>query len=653
MTAVSADALRAAQFLIRHMYRPVGFSDGEPYFAISETEQAIGGDQWFWNDDNAKALEFLSLPEVAQRFPTEIAEILRFVRGMCRGPFIFRRVSTPRLEAIPGEIEHRGLRLSGYIHSLMQLKFNLKLGGVIAGVRFHDERSVDNLILTGNRVEFIYRARRYRVPIEPHISDGAATQDGHRLLIRHSGELYFKPRRRPLRLGRFDYSYGFDARSSVITAEATLDLDAQIEVSDVVLTIGHAYLDYNGFAHIAAYPDRGEPLLSRSAAGTQVLPLAGASYYAIRQPDTSGDANAIHTIPEDGAPLAAIEATLLPNRKLGRALALYRFSGPQRGARLRAREYKLLTAGGFYDRLRDYSSFVREAVAGRESQTVAYDFSISYDYGVVLNAFAKCFATIRGSTGSTMPDLPDTLRQLFDQYLSFYFELYLDRHEQQPNTLFSRELAFVMLGLVTMYRATREEVYRHRLRRLCEVLLEFEVRFEDLDGGSASGFLMRLNSPRAAYVDCHSAALLALTRAAELVDDPRLPAAIDRGLASYCLETCRVEAGQSFKVDTIATSMVDAHGTRRTADAYWNFKVGITLRFFQALRQAHRPELRQIAARHRERMALLEMIMRDQLRRSTTEHEDGTEIRCSVHASETNSETQPWVMLGLLGHPCD
>ena len=164
---------------------------------------------------------------------------------------------------------------------------------------------------------------------------------------------------------------------------------------------------------------------------------------------------------------------------------------------------------------------------------------------------------------------------------------------------------------------------------------------------------MRLNSPRAAYVDCHSAALLALTRAAQLVDDPRLAAAIDRGLASYCLETCRVEAGQSFKVDTIATSMVDAHGTRRTADAYWNFKVGITLRFFQALRQAHRPELRQIAARHRERMALLEMIMRDQLRRSTTEHQDGTEIRCSVHASETNSETQPWVMLGLLGHPCD
>jgi hypothetical protein len=137
------------------------------------------------------------------------------------------------------------------------------------------------------------------------------------------------------------------------------------------------------------------------------------------------------------------------------------------------------------------------------------------------------------------------------------------------------------------------------------------------------------------------------------MDDSRLAPAIDRGLASYCLETCRVVAGQGFKVDTIATSMVDEHGTRRTADAYWNFKIGMTLRFFRALREADQPQLREIAERHRDRMALMETVMRDQLRRSVTEHQDGVEIRCSVHAAETNSETQPWVMLGLLGHPCD
>src|SRR5256885_14608544 len=117
--AIPTDALRAAQFLIRHMYRPVGFSDGEPYFAISETEKIIGGDQWFWNDDNAKALEFLSLPEVAQRFPTEIAEILRFVRGMCRGPFIFRRVRTAPPGGIPRAQEPRRDRPFRYLAPLM------------------------------------------------------------------------------------------------------------------------------------------------------------------------------------------------------------------------------------------------------------------------------------------------------------------------------------------------------------------------------------------------------------------------------------------------------------------------------------------------------------------------------------------------------
>jgi hypothetical protein len=55
----------------------------------------IGGDSWFWSDDNAKVLEFLLRPELWRRFPEETAEILRFVRAMCRGPLIFRRVSRP------------------------------------------------------------------------------------------------------------------------------------------------------------------------------------------------------------------------------------------------------------------------------------------------------------------------------------------------------------------------------------------------------------------------------------------------------------------------------------------------------------------------------------------------------------------------------
>jgi hypothetical protein len=185
------------------------------------------------------------------------------------------------------------------------------------------------------------------------------------------------------------------------------------------------------------------------------------------------------------------------------------------------------------------------------------------------------------------------------------------------------------------------------------VLLEFEVRSRNVSGKPASGFLMRMTSPRVAYVDCHSAALLALTQAAHYLDDTRLVAAIERGLASYSVETCTVAADGPYEIDTISTSMVDRLGTRRTENAFWNFKAGMTLRFFGALRRSSHPALQSIAARYRERMDLFEIVLRSQLERSITSAEEGIEIRTAVSAGETNSETQPWVMLGLFGHQWD
>jgi hypothetical protein len=94
---IPTDALPVAEFLIRHLYWSIDVADGKTFSAVVENEDS-GGDNWFWNDDNAKSLEFLSRPEVWRRFPGETAEVLRFARSMCRGPYIFRRVSGARLE---------------------------------------------------------------------------------------------------------------------------------------------------------------------------------------------------------------------------------------------------------------------------------------------------------------------------------------------------------------------------------------------------------------------------------------------------------------------------------------------------------------------------------------------------------------------------
>ena len=632
------------------MYRPVELGNGASHFAIAETALPIAGDSWFWTDDNAKVLEFLSRPELWQRFPHQTTEILRFVRAMCCGPLIFRRVSPPRLEPV----EKQGT-LSSYRHSLMELKYDLSRGEIIAGLRFHDERNRDNLLLTGNYVEFTYHRRRFKLGVEPAISDVDAKQDGHALRLRHSGELHFRSRRSQLRLGRITYAYTIDARSMLIDVEVTLEIEPGVPVTDVVLTIGHDQLGRMRYRTIAADTAlTAKPLFRAGLPGRRQHDLAGTSYYLIRQYHSSGDSFAIHSMPHDPAQLSGIETVVQRWGRLHRAVTRYSFSGSQCGARLVVGERKLLTGGGFYDRIADYAALMRSEASTVSTSQAVRDFSTSYDYGSKINAFAKCFAVCKAGNVTTDPAIyPDELRSLFDLYLNYYFEFFVNLHAKQLISIFSRDLSFVILGVVTMYRATNATDYLRRLARLCDVLLEFEVRFYDIAGTPASGFLMRMNSIRAAFVDCHSAALLALTQAARYLDDPRLVAAVERGLAGYFVETGAFATGGLGEGDTVSTSMVDRHGIRRTENSFWNFKVGMTLRFFAALRNSPNSALRSIAARHGERMDLFEIVLRRQLERSITHAGESIEIRTAVSAGETNSETQPWVMLGLFGHPWD
>jgi hypothetical protein len=654
MPNLPTEALPAAAFLIRHLYRRVDLGENTRLFALAETERPCMGDVWFWTDDNAKVLELLSRPEVWRRFPEETAGILRFVRAMCHGPFIFRRVSVPRLEATG-----RTGSIDSYCHSLMHLRCDLPRGTVTVGIRFHDGRTGDHLILTGNSVAFSYKGRHFAVDVEDAITEFDAVQENGVLTLRHSSELYFTPRWKSIRLGRINYIYTFNAHSLPVGVEVVLDVDANADVADVVMTVGHDHLSHgaNGvyYTEVAAeMPGGGAVRSTAGKPGRDLLAASAAPYYAIIQPEIAGLALAIHTAPREPKRLVGLDSWVKQQGRLHWVRARYRFDGSCRGARLVVAEDKVLTAGGFYDRTADYAAIIRNAVAAKATRGNPLDLSISYDYGAEINAFAKCFAVCAGGHVSPPPALlPEELRALFDRYLEHYFEVFVAGHQQRKNTIISRQLAFVILGAGTMYRATGCDGYRQQIRRLCEVLLDFEIRYDDLTGAPAGGFTYGIYSQRAAYVDGHSASLLALTQAARWVDDPRFAAAVDRGLASYCLETCRVVTDRPLKIDTVSTVTVDGNGTRHSENAFWNFNVGLALRFFAALRNAADPALQAIAARHADRMELLEMVMRRQIEHSIIERDDCVEIEVATGGGETNSETQPWVTLGLFGHPCD
>ncbi|GAA0590339.1 hypothetical protein GCM10009416_31100 [Craurococcus roseus] len=642
-----------AAFIARYLMQPVAPGSSEPR-AAAETEAAVGGDRWFWADDNAKVLEFLTLPAVWRRHPREVADAFRFLASLCHGPFILRRRGHPRLE----EVSNDGGGRARFAHTFMSIECDLPKGVVQVGMRFHDGRNARNLTLTGNHVQFVQGGVRHTLDAEDAIAawDIRRGDDG-RLRLWHASELFFDGGGTRLRLGRLTYAYGFDARSMAIDAEAALDLDpAAGDVSEVVLTIGQDDLSHGaggvgyGALH-AEVPGPAPPL--RVLAGEPAKrrhPAPGAAYWCLAQRDgMRGFALGIHSLPREPARVSAFRvAGRVPDR-LHWVASEHLFPAPARGARLVAAERKWITSGGFYDRVSDCAGLLRghDAAPG----AVPLDLSVSYDYGAELGAFARCVRGLSGDGGPSDPRLRDEARALYDRYLGVYAENLLGAHRGgDAGAVFSRPLAFVAQSLVDMLAATGEARYREMLRGAMEVLLAFQRTQTDVAGGPSAVFLMGQSGGSAVpFMDCHSAALLALVRAMPVLEDERFAAALDHGLGAYCLATLRFELGRlRSKQDTVGVDFVDSAGKRRVMGGEWNFCAALTLRAFKALRRSRHPAIQAIEEKHRDRLGLLAAVMHDQIRRSMRPREGGAlEVRTSVLSGEGNSETQPWAALAL------
>jgi hypothetical protein len=641
--------------LLRRLYRQIPFPDNKHLSAITETEWPTEGDTWFWADDNAKVLELLACPDLWSVWRDEASSILRFIDTLCDGPFIFRRLSLPRLDKVQSDTGN-----DTFIHSLLDVSFDGPHGILTLGMRFHDGRSGRQLTLTGNYVEFIYRGTSYVIDVEAAIDEKATSHQGSTLVLRHSSDLRFEHGVRTLRLGRVTYQYTIRACSMLVDVDVSLDLDRSNEVEDVILTVGHDNLSHGDknvhYGSIVFIPPN-EPAqrFDVGKAGETRLNTRGSTYYALVQDEIAGFALAVHTIPREPSWLETIIANVRESPHLHWVVARYPFPGHHRGGTLVVGEQKVVTVGGLYDRPAEYVRILRRQINSDMTTGALLDLSISYDYGVEINAFAKCFATLsrQPSLGSDEVGA-NHIHKLFDCYLTVYIDNFVARHRAGKNAVFSRQLAFVIMGVTTMLRTTADEKYRSHLSALCDVMLSFEHIHEGLSGQQESGFRMGIAADSPVYMDCHSAALLAFTHAASHLDDPRLAAAIDRGLGIYTLATHAILFERKLhKADLVAVSWVDNAGMRQTNNSFWNYQAGLTLRFFNALRMSPDKRLQEILTRHQERIEILEYIIRRQITKSTYSHVDGVEVRSSYLSTETNSETQPWVLLGLHGHPYD
>ncbi len=647
--AISASAFAA--FIRNHLLRALP-ALGPSSRAVTETEYPAEGDDWFWTDDNAKVLELLSRPEVWREAPADVADIVRFVIGMCDGPFIFRRLAGSRLQQVS-----RDGGVAQFVHSLMDIGCNLAQGAVTLGMRFHDGRTARNVVLTGNYVSFCYRGRAFSVDVEDAIVAHEIVHEGEHLTLSWTSELHFKPHwyAPARRLGRLVHTVAVRANSMFVDLDATLDIDPAIAVGDVVLTFGYDNLSHSDnnvrYETIrASFSDAPMQKRTAGAQGNLHVPAADARYWSIAQTSQiSGFALAVHALPRPGSPLHSINASCKDKGQLHWLVSEYRFAGPQSG-RVSAGERKAITAGGFYDLADAYADTLVGLAARADAGGPAIDPSISYDYGAEVFAFTRCYCSLMGDNPPVDdPALRAELRDRIDHFVDVYAAHFIVPFRAGGSAIFSRSIAFMALAYADMVEVTGEARYADALRDACDIILSFERVNTDIAGRAQSAFAMGREADSRPYVDCHSACLLALARATNVLGEDSWLVSIDRSLAAYRVDTQAISFNfAEHKQDLVCVDYLAADGVRHAMPAFWNYHIGITLRMLNEVRASARHGLQTVWARHRDRFVVLEWLLRRRVEECLRSRDGTTEIRTSVLSSETNSETQPWVAIALL-----
>lgn len=647
--AGSGDVRPYADFIVSRLVREL---PGSGRRAVAETELPIDGDDWFWTDDNAKVLELLSLPHLWRRAPAAVSETLRFLLDMCQGPLVYRREGAPRLDVV----ENDGIRAK-FIHSFMNVKADLDSGQVSLGMRFHDGRTAWNAIFGGNYIKLKLGGRPHTIELDNRPTEATIDvgEDGvvleWKTAVATGAEGLF---RRPVDVGAVTYRCEISPRTMFVRVTARFDIKPALDVSDVTLAFGWTGVSHgeNGvrYEQVHALDATGQPVTARAEAEAQ--DISGARYWSVVQKSQmSGFALAIHSIPSLASRVSALRCGWNADGSLDRIASEYVFRGKQAG-HVEAAERKLITSGGFYADTPLYAELMAKEAARSDAAETPTDFSISYDYGAEIYALARCAVVLAREpdiagreTAEFRAEVDEKLRILLSAYETYFITPgFADR-----SILFSRSLAYVALAMGSLVEAGSPHITREAFERASELVASFESVNPGVDGRPQSGFLMGTFNDALPQVDCHAACLRALIKATEILDRTYWLDAIDRGLDSFCLTTEPLDMWGEPKSDIVAVDYLEATGKRHRLDTFWNFKAGLTLQLFADLRASSHPGLQRLAERHGGRIAIMEAVILQRIALSSSVHPDGVEVRTSTRAGETNSETQPWVALGLAG----
>lgn len=626
---------RMARLIARDLVKSV---EGTGLTTVAETALPFAGTRWFWGDDAAKVAELFCLPALHATEPELVDRLIDTILALSPDGIIRRRLGAAdvRVEAA----DSTDFRV---LNTFVITFGDLSRGRVRQAIRFNDGRTRPIVCFVPGMLECVWHGRRLTCDIAASIFAHSVEQHGDRVLLRHVSTL-----RRPddvtRELATVTCTYTLAAGRSTVGFELVVTPVRFATLSNITVTSGLGELDELGwFDAITTSNETGDVAI---AAAPSALPLAGTNpaYIGLWESRAlPGHATGVHIAPGDGPPVE-VGGTIVEERL---ASVHWRYSGVSATRRrpFMIRDERLVTAGGYYDRAAEYRALVQEAGAAW-----CRDPSMTYDTGVELNAVATwLFFATRGHYGEVPSARPAALRAWYDRHLALYLDHLRPDEPNRHERIFVRGLAFAVLSLDTAARAFPDAGYRDTADRLTDVLLGTEVAMGGVDAAGIFGSGLP-DAPWRPELDSQCAALLAMGRMACAPGaDSRLSPAIARGLAALRIATPTASSYGNDPLDHPTIVIGRSQGDDDLVDTgFWTYKLGLGLRAFHTVAQGVAARMIALPPAICAHLKQLEGTARDALLHAAEARGDVIEVRTSFNAGETNSETQPWVALGLV-----
>jgi hypothetical protein len=611
--------------------------------ALAETEKPMDAENniWFWTDDNAKALEAFLVPEAYAHYQNVADSLLTFVRRMSEGPIILRRIAKPTLNIKSRDPEN--FRVST---GLMNYHGNLRRGEIALSYQFHDGRDVDAVRISANWIHFDFNGRTYEFDVEDSITSSEILERDGLVILKYVSDLNVSS----TQVARVTYSYAIDPALTLLKLNILVEAQNGANLTNIQVTSSMDRLSDlpQGIAYHEFCAMRLDKLSCKNATeGERTILAEGAlDWFSLIQLGNLGFSYAIHVQPVTPRQLIKVVAEETRADRFHRVYAVYGIERVSDTAPGRVSEVKLLTSGGLYQSMEVYGDLIR--MAGQEP---GLDLSASYDYGAELNAMG-CYYMFANSgryeplLGRGDPKVAG-LKDLFDRHLRLFEHNFLTKTDNKDNPfpyLFGRGIAFTVLGADCMYRATGEARYLNSIKKMVDILLQTQ-RGEG-EGEFAGDF--RCNGADS-YLDCQGAIILALSRAALVLDEPRLGSAVIAGVNAVKMERWRALEDSPIVVRGDSKLFINVSPSRagERDGMLWGFKAGLLLRGLAAAELAADAGKLDIDQHTRWYMRELAAAATDYLNTSTVPRGKSLEILTSYRSGETNSESQPWMLLGL------